>query len=152
MQVNEPEKLEPTKERKSKDGGCKKSNGVWRVNNECKLDVYFNKNFIDVFQWSAGHQIFLDWYYSTHNKSISPRYDDLPRGGRVDITDNQIEALVRYDKGIAALAVPNYISVVKEICIIGRGLDDFKEMWAKGIPLHNLKSALDVLVKHYGIR
>ena len=152
MEVTDSEKIEPTKERRSKHGGCQKINGVWKAKATRKIDIYFNRHFIDVFQWSAGLQIYFDWYYSTHNKSISPKYDDMPRGGRVEITDNQIDALVRYDKGVAALAVPNYISVVLEVCVINGGLEDVNDDWSKGIPLHNLKSALDVLVKHYGIR
>jgi len=146
------ETISPTPERLKKYGGAKKINGVFKVKATCKLDVYFNNNWIDVYQWSAGIQLFMDWYYSTYNNGSSIRYDDMPRGAMVNISENQIDATIRYDRAVKYLRSPNYKTIVQGVCIFNSGLNDFSDKWAKGHAAYDLKSGLDELVRHYRIK
>lgn len=137
---------------------------VIKNDNECALTrLYFRKDkngvgWIDHNEFQAGERLRSDFEKAQLSPKISAHWDasvtgkNRAGGSGNDISDFALDAKKRLEKSIAALG-PELSGVTLDVCCFLKGLEIVER--EKGWPPRSakllLKTALSVLVRHYGI-
>lgn len=138
---------------------------ILKNNNECALSrLYFRKakngkGWLDHDEYQAGERLRSDFEKAQLSPNISARWGATMSGsnraadGATDISDFALDAKVRMEKAIGALG-PELSGVTLDVCCFLKGLEvvEREKSWPPRSAKLLLKTALSILVRHYGIK
>jgi hypothetical protein len=111
------------------------------------LDYYRARKYITNEQFSAGDELFKDFYRAGVSQKVVMDLNEVSRIPNHAMSNHQVEALERFREAMNQLEIEGR-KIAWDVCCMGYRIEDIG--LKKGYGIQRLQSVLDTLAVHYG--